>query len=659
MAGAYYPSLSVKFRIRFDESLHANSQTPAPTSNNDSGSTTPPAKAAPLPLILAGENADQLSQVVSLVPLRCSVELPGFRQASKFEIDMLYSDFPLEPDITRAIGVEIYLGTVDPGQWGQGNTQPPLPGSNTVEAGQSPRLSQITQTDENLLMYGLVDKHSVEFTDKGFLVKFEGRDLSGIMLDLPCGTKTLPSLNTNMPIDNVVQQIINGVPLLKAFKNASGQTIKVTTVKEEWPKNTIPSPGVAGDWTRVNQGAQAGNLSAGGVPASEPNSSQPAVQTGVQPQLTGTVQKLKIWDLITQECNLVGAVPYFHGDELRIRPAQVLHDPHKLHYDSHFPTPFKGGKPRAVPGYLEPLVIRTLTFGRDIATLKRTRKLGGFKVPAIRVVSVDTSSKQRGKERFIEQQWPPADTRVGSSDTGIKAKTTVVAPSGLVAQTDVLIISVPGIKSKARLLEIAKNIYEEVGRCEVGGSCSTKDLASLGGDNADPDMLRLRPGDPVQFNVDNRQLQSYPPPISAVAANYRQSPEALAAVLQQKLGGKDPNLAKMLAYSLTGNIAERQSIYRVNHVRFSWDSRSGIGIDFDFQNYIESRAGITTKDTKPNVSRPVTASKSQTTPPAVPTATVAPVGQPSPRAAVLPAPVTPPKKFNGLLAAWKQITGQA
>ena len=611
----YYPSLSVKFRIRFDESLHANARVPAPTGNWDlePGDLTPavaaPTQTQDLPTILAGQNADQLSQVVSVVPLRCSVELPGYRQASKFEIDLLYSDFPLEPDITRAIGVEIYLGTVEPGFWGAGNTQAPLPGSNTVEAGQTARFSQVVQNAQNLLLYGMVDVHTVEFSDKGFLVKLAGRDLSGIMLDLFCGNKTLPSLNTNKPIDNVVQQIINGVPLLAKLQNSNGAALKVTVNPDEWPGGVVPSPGAAGDWTRVNQGAQGGVPIGGAVPApGEPNT---GARPGTIPQLTGAIPKLKVWDLITQECGLVGAVPYFHGDELRIRPAQVLHDPHKLVYDPQFPTPFANGLPRYVDGYIAPLVIRTLTFGRDIATMKRTRKLGGFKVPAVLCVSVDTSSNQRGRKRFIQAQWPPpvADlsANVSASDSK-KAGTTTVAPSGLVAQTDVITISVPGIRSRTRLLEIAKNIYEEVGRCEVGGSCSTKDLASLGGDNADPDMLRLRPGDPVQFTVDNRQLQSYPPPISAVATKYRQDPEALALVLQQKLGG-DVNLARVMAYSLTGNIAERQSVYRVNHVRFSWDSRSGIGIDFDFQNYIESRAGITTKNTKPNVQRPQPATK--------------------------------------------------
>ena len=173
----YYPSLSCKFRIRFDESLHTNVNLPPPGSNSyDPTQAGLPAISAPpssggqttgLPPLLTS-NADQLSQIVSVVPLKCSVELPGFRKASRFSIDMLYNDFPLEPDVTRAIGVEIYLGTIDPSQWGSGNTQPAPPGAGTVAAGQNSRLSQIAQTPDNLLMYGLVDMHTVEYTDKGF-----------------------------------------------------------------------------------------------------------------------------------------------------------------------------------------------------------------------------------------------------------------------------------------------------------------------------------------------------------------------------------------------------------------------------------------------------------------------------------------------------------
>lgn len=607
----YYASMVCNFRIRFDEALHV---TPGNASNSDnlpqptevgtvdSTTSTSLIAAGQAPSLVQGK-ADVLSQIVGIVPLRASVDLPGYRQAGRFSIDVLYRDFPIEPDLVRTIGVEMHLGTVSAAAWASGNTDIAAPGSNSIGFGQSPRSSRVvTSGDEGLrnqLLFGLVDKLETTFDAKGFMVHMEGRDLVGLLLNLYVQPTMLSKLNVSQPINLVVQQIVNLVPMLHAVGGNKGDAVQVVTQANEWPNGVIPAPGVAGDWTKVNLGVGGGATPNGG--------SGTAGLPGVVVQPTGTINKLKVWDVITQQCGLVGAVPFFVGNKLHIRPAVALYDPNKPVFNPQQPTPFAQFQPRQIPGF-GPTSIRVMSFGRDILSLKKSRKLAGFKVPTVRVVSVDTSSKQRGLPRYIEEQWPPpvADLTSGvTAANATAAKRTSIAPSGAIAQTEPIVISKPGIKSRARLLAIAKNVYEEIGRGEVGGTCSTKDLASFGGDNSDPDLLYLRPGDPVRFTIDNRQLQSYPPPISDVAATYRTDPEKLAAELTAKLG--DPTLGRVLAYALTGHIVERQSVYRVNHVRFTWDNKKGVAIDFDFQNYIEARAGITTKKTTKNKDKPVLA----------------------------------------------------
>jgi hypothetical protein len=152
---------------------------------------------------------------------------------------------------------------------------------------------------------------------------------------------------------------------------------------------------------------------------------------------------------------------------------------------------------------------------------------------------------------------------------------------------DVIRVPVNGINSKDRLREIAHQIYEEVGRGEIGGSCSTKDLSSFGGDNSDPDLLRLRPGDPVEFREAAGAIKQIPPLVSELTNKTGMSLEELTAEIQKRIG--DADIARILAVSIRGSVPALQRTFRVGNVKFSWDKEAGVGIDFDFQNYVETR----------------------------------------------------------------------
>jgi hypothetical protein len=577
---AYYPMLAVNIRLRFDEALHGLSVVAPQDVDEAAASLLPPASGGDLPGLLQGRSVDNLSALFNIVPRVATVELPGYRQTGKFSMTLAFRDMPIDPEILRSAGVEIYAGAIDAGQWGNGNTTPP-------GALGALRLSQLRTRDEagriltdNNLLIGLVDEITVEHSDQGSEVHLEGRDLRGVLLDTAVRPNAVSRIKLNRPIDLVVQQVLDGHPLFRSSSSA-GRRVIVETNPDDWPDGVVPVVASVVDFTRIMQGA------GGQIP-------------GMPVQ--GDPHKLNFWDLITQFCTLVGAVPYFVGERLRLRSARSLYDPNKLSgFDPRFPTPFKGGRRRVVQGEQGPidLAIRTLVYGRDLLKLKFGRKLQGKKTPTVEVVSVDTSSAARGGARLITVQWPAVAAGADTSQADVdKAATTSVAPSGTLAQKDVIYVSVPGVRSRKRLLQIAQDIREEIGRGEIGGSCSTKDLASLGGDSTDPDLLHIRPGDPVRFAVDARQLASYPPPISELSREYRGTVEDLAAELTKRLG--DVNLARVVAYSTRGVIRERLKVYRVGNVRYSWSAKEGIGIDFDFQNYIESRSRVPSEKTREN-----------------------------------------------------------
>lgn len=572
----YIPSLMVKLRVRFDEALHGVDIS-APESLEDGG----PQGGAQVstvsePALMVGR-ADQLSTLpLPVCPLKAHIEIPGYRQAAKFTMVMPWRDFPFEPDVVRAVGVEIFAGCVDATEFGKGMTTNP---------GQTRRTSQLLLLDESTeVFYGLADTIRVEHnSEHGDVIHLEGRDLRGIMRDMTIQVTMLSELNVTKPIHNVIQQLIDRVPLLKEFKKNTGDGVHVYANASDWPGNAIPAPNDPDVITRVQQGAAG---------ADESNPSGPANSLQVSDPT-----RVSVWDLVVNFCNLVGAVPYFVGRALYVRPATALYDDSKLSpFDPRFKTPFAGRKPRTIQGEQGSDLstsIRVLTYGRDLIKLSMERKLGGVKVPGVRVISYNSDSKDRGaKGRLLDVRWPPIGGYPAdglSATAAKKALSTSVSPSGVKVQSEYILISRPGIKSEARLLQIAKSIFNEVGRGEIHGSAATKDLASLGGDATDPDLLKLRPGDPVRFEVDNRALTSYPPAVAGLPELLRLAPDQLAQRLGDLLG--DQTAGRVLAYSLKNQIKERQRTFRVTNVRFSWDSQKGMGVDFDYQNYIEARSG--------------------------------------------------------------------
>lgn len=196
---------------------------------------------------------------------------------------------------------------------------------------------------------------------------------------------------------------------------------------------------------------------------------------------------------------------------------------------------------------------------------------------------MDTSADVKGKDRLLEVQHPPE----GSDG----ARTTAVDPSGKAARTEFLTIPICGIKDKTRLLEIAKQIYEEVGRGELSGCAMSKDLASLGGDNTDADILRLRPGDAVEFLVDAAGVQSIPPVVSELNQTAAQSDADAVQQVAARLGGRQ-DLAEVLVGAARGRFQSLQNVFRVSTVRYTWEMGTGIGVTFDFHNYVTARADV-------------------------------------------------------------------
>src|ERR1700736_908782 len=99
----------VNFRLRFDDAFQSQGASKAPDPvvppPGPSSSSQPPGVLSTLPTALTGTQ-DDLSVIFGTVPMRCTVELPGYRIAGTWQIEMPFRDFPFDPRAIRACGVE-------------------------------------------------------------------------------------------------------------------------------------------------------------------------------------------------------------------------------------------------------------------------------------------------------------------------------------------------------------------------------------------------------------------------------------------------------------------------------------------------------------------------------------------------------------------------
>jgi hypothetical protein len=747
-----YPSCVVNLRLRFDETLRLNNLPEpgpqggdptavvvVPIASTGNGRRTPKVSlgtafretqsgdfdASTRPLITQ-TGADNLSFVQNRIPKSASVECPNYRTAGKFSLEFDWRELPIDPRLVRSASVEIYMGSVPADEFSRGmvGLEPNGRRASVMDIGGVFSASQ--PRDDLMVLSGLADSWYVQHNESGSIVKIEGRDLRGSFIDSPVDPEVMNKLNLDQSVVDVVGDIILTHPV-SAY-------MKVRHNPGDWPGGTPPRLLDTDGLTRVRRGAD-GKKSGGGT----------------------TDDDISMWDLITRYCDLVGAVPYFRGRSLVIRPAQALHDPSKPRMDTTVEV--FAPQPR-VDDDGNPFFERKMVFGRNIKELTFERKLSGVKVPVVELVSFDTSSAERGARKMLVEQWPPKtspkvvatkqqplfsgegpefydrafaenrryaidppwltvlspadeasfrawvsanrvpfdpnaeivdydmrgywldeikpggvwdgdhfpdtwktpyDTtfsaeskyaipscplkwegdRLFNTDTGrlifgapapapsntdrdgvgglpSAARVTSVLPSGEVSQTDKLRISVPGVRDPKKLIALAKQLYEEIGRGELGGSCSTSMISSFKGDNDDPDLLRLRPGDQVEFVTDIRQLRSYAPNVSALTDATRRPFDEEVKFVKESMSGKagvgDENLARVIVASARSQIMYLLRTFRVGNVVFNWSLTSGTQISFDFQNYFVPRyqiGDLLGPNTEPTVNKTIVSNKAK------------------------------------------------
>lgn len=551
----YRPSCLVKLNARFDTAYLPAEDPPSQSSLEQPRAVV---QQAGNTSALTGTKNDGLTEQMVVRPISASVEVPSPREAGRFSLEFLYRDFPVDPRMFSAIACEVYLGGVSAEKSAQGI------GGQGYGLTNNPAL--VSLTEDNLAVVGIVDEVRVRHDGQMSRVMLEGRDLRGVLLDSSAPAALFTQLDLRKPIQNVVRQILD--------KHPFGSTLSLWYFPDEWTVpgvddffGTPPSPYSSDGSTRVRLGA-----------------------TGKESKGTPkTGEEVSFWDLITNYCFLCGVLPYFSGNKLVLRRARS--------YWSQLGT------------------IRGMIYGRDVRSLEINRKFqgaNGLKGRAVMVTSIDTDSTQRGNGRLKEVVWGPTVLDANNPDNRAKSKTgkTVktreaalpagqttrpqvgqISPSGLVGYTDVVRIPVSGIKSEAQLLEVAKAVYEEIGRGEMSGAFETCNLATYGRPDLEADLLKLRPGDAVRIQIDERLSTGQAPAVSPLQRD--STTTAAERIREMTRRGIPERMAAAIVQSAERGVPALAPIFRAKHVKFDYDVTTGVKITCDFENYVEATRAAT------------------------------------------------------------------
>lgn len=547
-----------------DQRLPSDAVTPGSGAVGTRAQGTPPlSEVEPLTF-----GTDSFTVIANRVPKKATFTLPHPRSAPTFNMTFDYTEFPIDPQLLRAVGVEVHIGSVSAEDFARGmrgeldEDGRPFSILKTTTDVIDPFTGRKESNAGTLLFYGTADTWDVEHSENNSVITLEGREIRSILID----TKVVPDQVQKVKLDQQINDVVGD--LIQTIKFENSFRLVAMTDATEWPNGIVPSPGDADGLTKVRlKAAAGGGAGAKATPPKDAGGGAAGVTTGDKASARSSPDnggKASYWDLITNYCELVGGMPHIIGSALWIRPVHRIFD--IVDPNSKIRTPFRDGKVREVNG--EQIRVRRLVLGREIKRLKIQRKFGGISVvPTVQCISFD--DRAVGKQRLIFGQWPTSGSDAAESK----------------GEGELLRVPMWGIRSVDRLTQIARGIYEEMGRGETGGTAETGNLASFGGDNTDPDLLRLRPLEPIEFVVDASSLRTALPITSDPNELARMSFSEEVDRLHERLG--DRLLARALVALARGAVQEVLRYYQVVGVTFEWDK--GVRTQLQYQNYVVPR----------------------------------------------------------------------
>lgn len=515
-------------------------------------------------------DSDPYTYTTTIIPESFEYNQPSLTQAGSFSLSIPWEYVPFDPRLVLHVLVEAHLGTI----LAENMVRAARPDTPPIQT----RLNDgSTPNPETLQMIGFVEPYKHKISRSGSVVSMRGKDLIGLFEGTQADMATIAKIDFDREFPIVFAEMLSTI--------GADVGVNVNVVYD------------AADW----QGSIPHLVDGGKVMRIRKRSSE------------GSNDKVTLWGLVVRYCRFIGATPYFHGRDLIIRRNRRLYDVvvgtaadpwtsatrrrGRVHEFTESTELTVDDNTRT--GFVQYAVSRQFIIGRNVDSIEVERNMAPKRTPAIECWGIDDTA--RGDASFIKGRWPPKDSPAGKAIPSDQVET----------------VPFPGITNQETLAELARDIYEQHTRGVLGGMISTRNLASFGGDNRDPDNLSLRIGDtvelltaresrlaPVDFSFIDDPDTPFSEAVSIVAASlrpnaapdpqwvWRQAPNRLG--LRQELNDDALlGLAQLIVISQRSLVPTFLRYYKVTSTIKKWKAgkNGGITISFGFQNYVVSRHG--------------------------------------------------------------------
>jgi hypothetical protein len=281
------------------------------------------------------------------------------------------------------------------------------------------------------------------------------------------------------------------------------------------------------------------------------------------PTPTANTGKLMVWDYLTDVVEAVGHTVRMDGTTIVIQQARTLY---AQGFTSRPDDTFTGRI--LTDGTL--LRNRTYEYGDNIKEFELERH---FTRRAPANIEVRSMLPKRKKTQVV--RYPPTPILAKPTQRQKRLRTGNNAD-----QSYHEILLQPGIEDTKILLLIAQGIYETWGRNEVQVTVVSKNLASKGGEEIDPDALEVQPGDAIDITSrapgENEDINT----VQVIASESVQAQSMVALGLPEAFAE-----AYARAYANIGF----PKTFRSKTASSDWDNEKGVNIEIQCINYIEVR----------------------------------------------------------------------
>lgn len=267
-------------------------------------------------------------------------------------------------------------------------------------------------------------------------------------------------------------------------------------------------------------------------------------------QKKNTKKNESYWDVIQDLVGRAGLIAYIEVDKLVISKPRVLYsDTQALQF----------------------------VYGRNLSDLEFKRKLGRRKNFNVVVRSLNIESKE-----VITANIPAEATAEWAAATGVKQEAVKIPKLDVQGNklgedqvAPAISFRVPNVTSQAKLIEIGQELFEELGRQQIEGSFSTRDMETTTGKKTCFNILELRNGSPVKIEIDQGDLEGL---------------NRLTTVGQKTQFLLNKCYSRKVAQALAETLSNPRfaSPFYTKSVQFTLDMQNGFEAKVDFINFINT-----------------------------------------------------------------------